>query len=162
MVLLSAILTTWNVKAILLPILIYILIIAFDALHRQIDRLAGTMYSEKAQFQKAFSILKPACDAFITEPNDVNTNLLNTALSTIPKYTLTHLQPYVLIPLEIHLKANKCVWLCYVICFNTMITQKCCFLDQIVLKTCWTCWLLCWKKQLLVYGLHLCEYIKCW
>lgn len=124
MVLLPAILTTWNVKGILLPILIYIFIIAFDALHRQMDRLAGTMSSEKAQFQKAFSTLKPACDAFITEPNDVNTKLLNTALAMVPEYTLTQLQPYVLIPLEIHLKANKCVWLCYVICFNTMITQK--------------------------------------
>uniref|UniRef100_A0A2H8TQG4 TELO2-interacting protein 1 n=2 Tax=Melanaphis sacchari TaxID=742174 RepID=A0A2H8TQG4_9HEMI len=71
------------------------------------DRLTDTMFSEKAQFQKSFSILKPACDAFITEPNDVNSKLLKNALEMVPEYTLTQLQPYVLIPLEIHLKANK-------------------------------------------------------
>ncbi|XP_060879820.1 TELO2-interacting protein 1 homolog isoform X1 [Metopolophium dirhodum] len=65
------------------------------------------MSTEKAHFQKAFSILKPACDAFITEPNDVNTKLLKNALVMVPEYALTQLQPYVLIPLEIHLKTNK-------------------------------------------------------
>jgi len=73
------------------------------------DRLPGTMSTEKAHFQKAFSILKPACDAFITEPNDVNTKVLKNALVMVPEYALTQLQPYVLIPLEIHLKSNKCV-----------------------------------------------------
>jgi len=80
------------------------------------------MSTEKAHFQKAFSILKPACDAFITEPNDVNTKLLKNALEMVPEYALTQLQPYVLIPLEIHLKTNKCVWLHSIyICFNWMI-----------------------------------------
>jgi len=71
----------------------------------------STEKSEKAHFQKAFSTLKPVCDAFITEPNDLNTKLLKNALLMVPEYALTQLQPYVLIPLEIHLKTNKCVWL---------------------------------------------------
>lgn len=71
------------------------------------DRLVNTMSTEKAHFQKAFSTLKLACDAFITEPNDVNTKLLKNALLMVPEYALTQLQPYVLIPLEIHLKTNK-------------------------------------------------------
>lgn len=63
--------------------------------------------NEKEYFQKAFNILKPACDAFITEPNNVNTTLLKNALAMVPEYALEQLQPYVLIPLEIHLKTNK-------------------------------------------------------
>ncbi|XP_027842762.2 TELO2-interacting protein 1 homolog [Aphis gossypii] len=70
------------------------------------DKLTGTMF-EKAHFQKAFGTLKPACDAFITEPNDVNSKLLKNAMAMVPEYALTQLQPYVLIPLEIHLKTNK-------------------------------------------------------
>lgn len=65
------------------------------------------MSAEKAFFQKSFNTLKPACDAFITEPNDVNTKRLNAVLATVPEYALQQLQPYVLIPLEIHLKTNK-------------------------------------------------------
>jgi len=87
------------------------------------DRLAVTMTTEKAHFQKAFSTLKPACDAFITEPNDINTKLLKNALVMISEYALTQLQPYVLIPLEIHLKTNKCVWLYSIyISLNSIIT----------------------------------------
>lgn len=65
------------------------------------------MSAEKAFFQKSFNTLKPACDAFITEPNDKNTKRLNEALAMVPEYALLQLQPYVLIPLEIHLKTNK-------------------------------------------------------
>lgn len=65
------------------------------------------MSSEKEFFRKAFHILKPACDAFITEPNDVNTDLLKDALAMVPGVALEQLHPYVLIPLEIHFKTNK-------------------------------------------------------
>lgn len=67
------------------------------------------MTLEQELFRKAFNCLKPACDAFITEPNEVNTNLLKNALIMVPESSLENLQPYVLIPLEINLKTNKCV-----------------------------------------------------
>jgi len=67
---------------------------------------------EKEYFQKAFKTLKPACDAFITEPNTANSDRLKNALAAVPEFCLEQLQPYVLIPLEIHLKTNKyvCLW----------------------------------------------------
>jgi len=98
------------------------------------DKLTGTIF-EKAHFQKAFRTLKPACDAFITEPNDVNSKLLKNALEMVPEYALTQLQPYVLIPLEIHLKANKCVdCTCMILhLYQHNDHLQVCFLDQIVL-----------------------------
>lgn len=75
------------------------------------------MSMEKKYFQNAFNTLKPACDAFITEPNDINTKHLKDALAAVPEHALEQLQPYILIPLEIHLQTNRYVPVqCYV-CF---------------------------------------------
>lgn len=66
---------------------------------------------EREYFRKAFNILKPACDAFITEPSTANGSRLKNVLATVPGCSLEQLQPYVLIPLEIHLQTTKYVWL---------------------------------------------------
>lgn len=67
------------------------------------------MTLEREFFRKAFKCLKPVCDAFITEPNEVNTNLMKNALSMVPEVALENLHPYILIPLEIHLRNDKYV-----------------------------------------------------
>jgi len=67
------------------------------------------MDEEKKCFQKAFRKLKPACDAFMTNPDAVNANLLKNALVLIPGNVLEQFHPYILIPLEINLKSKKCV-----------------------------------------------------
>lgn len=67
------------------------------------------MSLERELFEKAFKCLKPACDAFITEPSEINANLLKNALIMVPEVALEKLQPYVLLPLEMHLKTNMCV-----------------------------------------------------
>jgi len=72
------------------------------------------MTKERVYFQKMFRILKPACDAFITEPNNANTKYLKNTLTTIPDDALEQFQPYILIPLDIHLKTNKCVLLYFI------------------------------------------------
>lgn len=69
----------------------------------------GTMSTKIPHLKEGFSTLKPVCDAFIIEPNDVNTKHLKNAIAMVPEYALEQLQPYVLIPLEIHLDTKKCV-----------------------------------------------------
>lgn len=63
--------------------------------------------SDKEHYTQVFRKLKPACDAFITEPNDVNSSRLKKVLAEVSSHDLERLQPYILIPLEIHLKNNK-------------------------------------------------------
>ncbi|XP_050436981.1 TELO2-interacting protein 1 homolog [Adelges cooleyi] len=65
------------------------------------------MTVDKENFKKAFETLKPACDAFITEPNAKNSKRLAELLSTIPTDSLEPLQRYVLIPIEVHMKTDK-------------------------------------------------------
>lgn len=65
------------------------------------------MSADDKCFQMVFTALKPACDAFITETNDVNTNNLKDVLTKVPEYGLQSLQPYILIPLEMNFKTSK-------------------------------------------------------
>lgn len=64
---------------------------------------------EKEVLEKAFTCLRPACNAFIKEPNEVNANLMKNALIQVPEVALENYLSYILIPLEITLKNNKCV-----------------------------------------------------
>lgn len=64
---------------------------------------------EREYFRKSFNVLKPACDAFITEPSTANAGRLKKVLATVPGCSLEQLQPYVLIPLEIHLQTTEYV-----------------------------------------------------
>lgn len=80
--------------------------------------------SDKEHYTQIFRKLKPACDAFITEPNDLNTSRLNNVLTEVSSLDLERLQPYILIPLEIHLKNNKYVTLCFRILLFLMITNN--------------------------------------
>lgn len=61
---------------------------------------------DEKEFHETFKILKPVCDAFITDPNDANTALFKNALDAAPKYGVELLHHYVLIPLEINLNFN--------------------------------------------------------